>query len=98
MDNMQWNKLFSVFFSAEEEGIVIPFALRTSVGTLERKDAHGEKFGSVWQNTQDYHSIKIWLTEENRTLVLDTLEALEAPYTLKGDTVIVVAKPVEGLL
>ena len=98
MDNMQWNKLFSAFFSAEEEGIVISFALRTSVGILERKDTHGEKFGSVWQNTQDYHNIKIWLTEENRKLVLDTLEALEAPYTLKGDTVIVVAKPVEDLL
>ncbi len=98
MDNMQWNKLFSTFFSAEEEGIVIPFELRTSVGPMGRKDTHWEKFGSVWKNTQDYHSIKIWLTEENRTLVLDTLAALEAPHTLVGDTVVVLARPVEGLL
>ncbi len=98
MDNMQWNKLFSAFFSAEEEGIEIPFELRTSVGTMERRDTHWEKFGSEWKNARDYHSIKIWLTEANRAVVLGTLEALDAPHTLVGDTVVVMAKPVEGLL
>lgn len=98
MDNMQWNKLFSAFFSAEEEGIEIPFELRTSVGTLERKDTQWEKFGSEWKNARDYHSIKIRLTEQNRPVVLGALEALDAPYTLVGDTAVVMAHPVEGLL
>lgn len=97
MDNMQWNKLFSAFFSAEEEGIEIPFTLRTSVGPLERRDAYWEKFGTEWKNARDYHSIKIRLTEQNRTLVLDTLASLEVPHTVVGDTVVVMAHPVEGL-
>ena len=97
MDNMDWNKLFCAFFDAEEQGIEIPFTLRTAIGQMDRRDTSWEKLGTEWKNCRDYESITIQLTERNTPAVRSILEALAVPAVEREQTVTLVARPVEGL-
>ncbi|GEM_PF-4702691 len=94
---MEWNKLFCAFFDAEQQGIEIPFTLRTSIGHMHRSDLTWEKLGTEWKNCRDYESIKIELTPQNADAVHGVLAALSVPAIEQNGTVTLVARPVEGL-
>jgi len=92
MNNTKWREIFKVFYALEccdNRSMIVEWKTCSTDGDEYGWDATWSHFGCEPAEYNKIEWLKIKLTDNNRTFVIDTLKKIHVPGEIINDTVII---------